>query len=156
MASGGFSNGFGDWFKPVRQRPSCGSLDEECLHTYWAICPQACKSKEKLQTRRASCVAAGVVISPIFDRVGIPTELLEASAAGKALVTTSYCEKAVGGGTPFVVPKGPVKWAEAIAEFFKTDSAAKLGEENLKFVNDRFGLKAWEKGMEAIESRLGS
>ncbi len=99
---------------------------------------------------------ARVIIAPVFYGAGIPTKLLEASAAAKAIVTTPYCAETVGGRSPFIVAHDPQDWVRHLSALLADLSLSVYhGQQNLQYVTRQFGQKPWEDTMRAIEAIVG-
>lgn len=102
----------------------------------------------------AELARARVVLSPIFYGAGIPTKLLEAGASGKATVTTTYCDRALG-GSGFVVSDKPRSWQRSLVALLTDGALAhRLGERGYCAIERNWSVDAWKNDMAQVEAAV--
>lgn len=98
--------------------------------------------------------AARVVLCPIFYGAGIPTKLLEAGASGKATVTTTYCDRALG-GSGFMVADDPTSWRDYLVRVLADPGLARArGVQGYEVVARNWSVQAWERDMSEVERAM--
>jgi glycosyltransferase involved in cell wall biosynthesis len=99
---------------------------------------------------------ARAVLCPIFYGAGIPTKLLEAGASGKATLTTTYCERALG-GSGFRSADDPQSWREDLLRVLgDAHLAREWGTRGHAVIARDWSVEAWENDMAQVERAIGS
>jgi glycosyltransferase involved in cell wall biosynthesis len=96
---------------------------------------------------------AAVLVVPLRIGGGSRLKILEALAAGKAVVSTSIGAEGleVRSGEHLLTADSPIEFARCVEELLASkDARARLGEEGRKLVNDRYGWDGIAAELESV------
>jgi glycosyltransferase involved in cell wall biosynthesis len=101
---------------------------------------------------------AAVVVAPVRAGGGMRVKVLEAMAAGKAVVTTPVGAEGIASGTaPLIIADTLDEWVAAVdALLAEPEKRSALGRAARRFVAERHGWEAYGRRLDAIHAELVS